>query len=217
MYSEVSIDPQIIIQKPTFEDIPQMIKIMESTFGQYSKHEEMCRMWISSDLHSIYIARKENQIIGLCTWAIKSNTDFSSYECFGSEAIAFMQNKKIVTILNLVVFPQYRRGKIGHRLAISHLPWLQKQNCEIVVGSSWVNGTSDHSQHLYIKAGFKKLGESNQFFRLQTQNQVVCTTCKTTDCKCNYFLFGIEVSDFLKNAADLKKQPLKDEWNQNNG
>lgn len=178
-------------------DIDQIKPLMESVFGPFSKLEELFTKWIVQDQYNVVVAKLNEKVIGVSTWCLKLDDDFSNYESFGEQALEFMKNQKLAWTVNLAVYPEYRRNKIGHQLSLAQLRWLEEQDCTAVVGSSWVNGTNDNSQHLYLKAGFSQIGESKEFLRLQMQNGATCSVCKTSDCSCSSILFGIKTSDLL--------------------
>lgn len=192
------------IEKAKSTDIQQIKLLMESVFGPFPKLEEIFEKWITNNQYSVQIARVEEKIIGVSTWCYKLDNDFSKYESFGKNALDFLSDQKVAWIVNLAVYPEYRRNKIGQRLSIAQFDWLKKQECSVVVGSSWVNGSNDHSQHLYLKAGFVKLGESNTFLRGQMQHGAICSVCKTSDCSCNSILFGMKTADLLNMEGTLR-------------
>lgn len=190
-------DSVITFQEARTSDIPQIKSLMENVFGPFPKLEELFAKWITQEQYSVQIAKLQDKVVGVSTWCIKADNDFSKYETFGKKALDFMNDQKIAWVVNLAVYPEYRKNKIGQRLSLAQFNWLKKQNCSVVVGSSWVNGSNDHSQHLYIKAGFEKLGESKEFLRLQMQHGATCAVCKTSECNCNSILYGVKASDLL--------------------
>lgn len=189
------------IRKALVSDIQKIKILMESIFGPFGKLEELFTKWITQDQFSVYVATSGLQLIGVCTWYLKTDSDYSKYDLFGFEAINFMKDKKSVWVLNLAILPEYRRNGVGEALSVAQIDWLKSVDSDVVIGSSWVSGSEDNSQHLYLKAGFKKLGESNEFLRTQMQNGAECSICKTSDCKCRSILFGTKsqsLIDFMK-------------------
>lgn len=184
-------------------DIDQIKSLMDSVFGPFPKLEELFTKWITQDRYNVVVAKINEKVIGVSTWCLKPDNDFSNYESFGAQALEFMKSHKLAWAVNLAVYPKYRRNKIGQQLSLAQLRWLNEQDCTAVVGSSWINGTNDHSQHLFLKAGFNKLGESKEFLRLQMQNGAICSVCKTSECNCSSILFGVKTSDLLAFSASV--------------
>lgn len=184
-------------RKAEISDIQQIKLLMESVFGPFCKLEELFTKWITQDQFSVFIAKHDEKLIGVCSWYLKTDNDYLKYTSFGTEAIDFMRNKKSVWVLNLAILPEYRKKGIGGALSFAQIDWLKSIDSEIVLGSSWVSGSEDNSQHLYLKAGFKKLGDSAEFLRIQMQNGAECSVCKTSECKCKSILFGIRSKDLI--------------------
>lgn len=187
-----------LLRSAHLNDIPQIKVLMEDSFGSFGRLEEMFTKWITQDQYSVKVALLNEKIVGVCTWYLKTDPDISKYEVFGDKAISFMKDQSTAWVLNLAINPEYRKMGLGKKLSFSQAAWLKEKNCNIVVGSSWVSGSNDNSQHLYLKGGFVKLGESREFLRAQMQNGAVCSVCKTSDCNCNSILFGINASDLIK-------------------
>ena len=196
---------QIEIRKAKLEDIFHIKPLMEATFGPFKKIHEFFEKWIADDNFSVQVAVVKDEIIGVCTWGAKSGNELPKYETFGQHAVEFIKDKKVALVLNLAVKPQYRKQGLGKKLSFAHLEWLVKQNCSIVLGSSWVHGTEDNSQHLFLKGGFKKIGESRDYYRVQMQHGGICSVCKSSDCNCNSILFGVETSTLINKMNSLTK------------
>jgi ribosomal protein S18 acetylase RimI-like enzyme len=186
------------MRKAIFDDIQQIKLLMEKTFGPFSETEKLFSNWIADKNSSVCCAFDGKKLIGVCTWKIKENTDYSKYSCFGSKAIEFMKSRRSVWVLNLAVDTQYRKSGVGTSLSLAQINWLKNTDAEIVLGSSWVSGSDDNSAHLYSKAGFEKLGESDEFLRSQMQNGAECAVCKSPDCACKSLFFGITTLNLLK-------------------
>lgn len=191
---------QATIHIAKMSDFSQIKPLIENIFGTFPNLEEIFSRWVTQDTHHVIIAKIDSKIVGMSTWCVKKENDFSKYNSFGTQALEFMKSHKLAWAVNLAVYPQYRKNKIGQKLSLAQIQWLKQQDCTAVVGSSWVNGSDDHSQHLYLKAGFKKLGESKDFLRLQLQNGAICSVCKTPECNCNSILFGITTAELFKVA-----------------
>lgn len=191
---------QAIIRSATIKDIPQIKILMENVFGPFGKLEELFEKWITQDQFSVKVASLNEQVIGVCTWYIKNDGDFSKYEVFGEKAIDFMKCKTPAWVLNLAIISDHRKNGLGKSLSMAQMSWLKELKCDIVLGTSWVNGSDDNSQHLYLKAGFKKLGESREFLKAQMRNGATCSVCKTSECGCNSILFGIKTDELFSNV-----------------
>lgn len=186
------------IRPAQISDIAQVRHLMDSVFGYYAQLEEKLTKYITQDDYSVFVALIDKKIIGVTTWCLKTDNDYSKYECFGLAAMSFMKNKSSAQTVNLAIDREHRNKGVGKKLSLAQLDWLKKINCEIVIGSSWINGSDDNSQHLYLNAGFKTLGESKNFLRAQLQNESSCSVCKTSECSCNSILFGIEACKLLQ-------------------
>lgn len=178
-------------------DIPDIEAFMATIFGPRGGLPELLEKWIAGDAYSLLIARDREKLVGICTWHFKNENDLTKYECFGEKAIAFLKDRPTVWTVNLAVAPEHRRSGLGMRLSRAQLPWLRQTESEIVVGSSWVNGTNDSSRQMYEKAGFKLLGESRDFLRTQQANGAICAACNSSSCNCNSLFYGIETKTLL--------------------
>ena len=183
---------EITIQKANLENLDSIKSLMIATFGPFDKIDELFQKWITDDQFSVQVALVDDQLVGVCTWGIKSGNEMPKYEVFGKAATDCIRDKKVAFILNLAVKSEFRRNGLGKKLSLAHYGWLKKQNCDVIVGSSWVHGTEDNSQHLFLKNGFKILGESKDYYRIQMQHGGTCSICKTPNCNCNSILFGID-------------------------
>lgn len=192
----------------THLDIDPIKTLMESVFGTYPKLEDILARWIQHDHFNVVVAKADEKTVGVGTWCVKQDVDLSEYESYGAPAMDFLKSHQIAWPMNLAVDPEYRRNNIGLRLSLAQLSWLEEKNCTAVVGTSWVHGEDANSQHLYLKAGFSKLGESKEFLRLQMQNGAVCSVCKTLECHCRSILFGIQASDLLKFSSENSVKDL---------
>lgn len=189
---------QPFLRTAELSDIDQIHTLMESIFGFYPNLDEVFAQWISNDHYNVVLAQFHEKIIGVSTWCLKQDIDFLPYESFGKQAIDFLTSHKLAWVLNLAVYPEYRRNKIGEQLSLVQIKWMKERDCTAVAGTSWVNGTADNSQHLYFKAGFQQLGVSKDFLRLQMQNGALCSVCKTSGCSCLSILYAIQTEDLLK-------------------
>ncbi len=191
------------IRSAVLADIPPIKGLMEDTFGRFDRIAELFQKWITQANYSVWVAIEEKKIVGVSSWHLKVDDDLSKYETFGESAIRFMKGKKSAWAINLAVVPEMRRRGLGTRLALSAREWLNKQDCEIVVGSSWVNGHEGNSSVLFRKAGFQVLGKSSDFLRQQMQHGAECAACMSSDCHCESILFGTEYLKFERFASSL--------------
>lgn len=209
--SDGSIITNVVYQidklKPTYRkadvtDIPQIKLLMEQTFGPFPDLELLFTKWILNSAYSVSVAELNEVIIGVSTCAVKQDSDFSTYLCFGKSAIQKLQNKKVASVVNLAINPEYRGQRIGTRLAMTHLDWLEKQKCDVIFGTSWVNGTKQNSSHLFENAGFQKISESAEFLRGQMQIGAICSVCNLNQCGCNSILYIADVSTLNRRTLD---------------
>jgi ribosomal protein S18 acetylase RimI-like enzyme len=122
---------------------------------------------------------------------VKTDIDLNKYRSFGAEALEFLKNQSAGWFLSLAVKSAYRKLGIGRKLSEMQFQWLKLKNCTMLVGSSWQSGSSDNSGHLYRSAGFQKLGESQEYLRVQSQQTgFICTVCKN-ECQCRSVLYGL--------------------------
>lgn len=189
---------QASIETAQLSDIEQIVPLMETIFGPFPQLEALFTKWIEGEKFNVMLAKSGQKVIGISTWCLKSDLNFSLYESYGESAIEFLKSHKIAWAINLAVTPEHRRLGLGHQLSLAQLSWLEYQDCSAVVGSSWINGSNDNSQHLFLKAGFKMIGESGDFLRQQMKNGASCSVCKTSDCSCRSILFGALTADLMK-------------------
>lgn len=192
-----------ICRKAHIEDIPQINKIMEKTFCQFPQLENLFAKWILNPDCSVYVAELKQELIGVSTCALKLDNDLSKYKSFGPKAIDLLNEKKLASVVNLVILPDYRNQKIGTKLALSHIDWLEKNSCDLVFGTSWVNGTAKDSSHIYLNAGFQKIAESKTFLLGQMQDGAICSICKTNECRCNSMLVVADLKKLIENLGNI--------------
>ena len=166
---------------------------MNNIFGSFPGVEDLFKKWITDSHFSIHVAIDGEKLIGISSWHIKQDNNFDKFISFGENAIQHMKGKKTAWILNLAIDSEYRKLGLGSKLASSHLEWLKKSNCDLVMGTSWVSGSDDNSRHLYEKAGFQRIAESSVFLRGQMQNGAICSACKSTECNCKSILFSLDL------------------------
>ena len=115
-------------------DINEIKSLLESVFGPYPKLEELITKWITQDEYNVVVAKINTKVIGVSTWCLKLNSDFSKYESFGKRAIEFMNSHKFAHAMNLAVEPKYSKNKIGQKLSLEQFSWVEKQDGNGVVG-----------------------------------------------------------------------------------
>jgi len=178
-------------------DLDQLCELVQNSFGPNPKTNEIWGKWIKDPSRHVTIARINERLLGVCASYINEKPDLSKYELFGESALNFLRNQKLGWFLTLAVAPEHRRSRIGWRLAKEHYVWLKAQGCTALVGSSWVTGSQDNSGHMFIKSGFQKLGESQEFLRNQLKGTgSKCSACLKTECVCTSVLFGQHLTNF---------------------
>jgi hypothetical protein len=190
--------PQILIRKAEISDIPQIKLLMESVFGTFTRMEEMFTKWITHEQYSVQIAVENENIVGVSTWSFKLDDDYSHHASFGEYALSYLRDKKSAWVVNLAIALSLTNQGYGRKLCLAHIDWLRNARCEVIVGTSWVNGSEDNSQHLYLKSGFEKLGESKEFMRGQMELGGTCAICKTAECHCKSIFFGVEAEKLIR-------------------
>lgn len=170
---------------------------MNSTFGVHPNQREIFEKWIHDPKYIVHVGRANERLIAVAASNINNSQDFSQYEVFGSSAVKYLKKNKLGSFLNLAVHPEFRKKKIGLQMANAQVEWLLTNGCTALVGTSWVSGSNDNSEHLFEKAGFEKLGESALFLRRQLkESAITCSSCKKADCDCMSILYAIEVGAF---------------------
>lgn len=181
-------------------DLPEIDSFLQDIFGPRSDLPSLLQKWIDQPEYSLLRVRTPAGIVGLSTWSAKSG-DLEKYACFGADALNFMREKKRAWTVNLAVAPAHRQRGLGYRLSRAQLPWLRGVGSEIVLGTSWVNGTADSSRHLFERAGFRLLGESRAFLRAQQPEDARCSACGKEACDCNSLLYGATTEPLFKMAS----------------
>lgn len=113
------------IRKAEISDIKQIKMLMESIFGPFGKLEELFAKWIAQDQFSVYVAMMGNKLVGVCTWYLKTDNEYSKYALFGADAISYMKDKKSVWVLNLAISPEHRKKGVGAALSVAQVAWLK--------------------------------------------------------------------------------------------
>ena len=172
-------------------DLNEICNLVQATFGPHPKAEDIFGKWIREPQYHVTVAKYQGSMIGMAASSINPSPDLPKYECFGNMAVDFLKDQKLGWFLTLAVSPKFRKKSIGWNLAREQAEWLKGQGCSALIGSSWVSGSEDNSDHMFIKAGFKKLGESDDFLRNQLRGTgSVCSACGKTECECKSVLYG---------------------------
>lgn len=166
-------------------------EFVNSIFGPNPKSIEIFSKWINESNYHVTTAKLDSKIIGVSSSYFNEHPTLEKYIHFGERAVEFLRDQKVGWFLTLAVSPEFRKHRIGWNLAKKHFNWLKNQSCARIVGSSWITGSSDNSEHIFIKAGFEKLGESHEFLRSQlVQTGSTCSACGKIECECLSILYG---------------------------
>ena len=170
------------------EDHREIQVLMELTFGPREGANELLRKWLTTSDFSAFVA-VENRIIG-----------FSLARLEIVDAVSgFFFEHKVGSFQTLLILPEFRRKQVGENLSQAQLKWMIDQGCTAASGNSWNHGGEGTSSHLFIKGGFEKLGEVQDFYlEGSRKTDHVCPTCEGT-CHCSSTLYG----------KILKSPPLK--------
>jgi hypothetical protein len=114
---------------------------------------------------------------------------------FGDRALDFLESQTLGWFLTLAILPEYRQKKLGWNLASEQKNWLKSQGCTALVGSSWVSGSKDNSTYMFERAGFEKLGESQEFLRNQFRVAGAECGCGQKNCECKSVLYGMRIRE----------------------
>lgn len=198
--------PQVTLSEALSSELKELCDLVQQTFGVNPKAEETFARWIAEPQYHVSLARLGPRLIGVSAGYFIASPDLTKYELFGPKALDFLRDQKLGWFLTLAVLPDFRRQNIGWMLANEQSLWVKAQGCTAMVGSSWVTGSDDNSGHMFLKAGFHKLGESHEFLRSQLrQTGAVCSGCHQSECTCKSVLFGLKL-DLKEPQIDLHEE-----------
>ncbi len=138
-------------------------------------------------------AFEDSQLIALGVAQIISTFEF--YLPFDANIADELKNKKVGSFSTLCVHEDYQGKGIGQKLSKMRMDWVKKQNCEVVVGVSWVSGQANTSDRVFEKMGFKEISKVENFFVDGSfKNPFICPTCGEPPCKCAAIFYRLELS-----------------------
>jgi GNAT superfamily N-acetyltransferase len=133
-----------------------------------------------------------DQLIGLGISEILE--DLSYYIPFDHQIVQKLKNKKIGSFSTLCVHEDLQGKGVGQKLSQLRLSWLKRQNCEVVLGVSWVSGFPHTSHRVFSKSGFSPVTTVKNFYRRHSLNQPFdCPGCHSHPCTCPAILYRLNL------------------------
>lgn len=121
-------------------------------------------------------------------------SDFRYYLPFDSKIVEDLASKKVGSFSTLSVQESHQGTGIGSAISKFRMNWLRDQNCEVVIGVSWVSGNTHTSNHTFEKSGFRKVKRVEDFFHDSSlKDPFICPTCGVPPCRCPAILYRIDL------------------------
>lgn len=117
-------------------------------------------------------------------------SDLGYYVPFEQGIQERLRNQKVGSLCTLCVREDFQGKGIGQAMSTERLNWLKDQNCQYVVGVSWLNGLQNTSDRVFQKLGFQLINEVKEFYKESAiKYPFVCPGCKNQPCLCSAALY----------------------------
>jgi GNAT superfamily N-acetyltransferase len=128
------------------------------------------------------------ELVGLGVAQVINNYDF--YLPFDPDINKKLSLKKVGSFSTLCVLESLQGKGIGKRISEARLEWVKKQNCDVIVGVSWVSGLEHTSNRVFEKMGFTAVKKVDHFFGpMSVANPFDCPGCHKIPCTCAGILY----------------------------
>jgi ribosomal protein S18 acetylase RimI-like enzyme len=116
---KIEIPTELEIKKlgPLVDELIALHKELPWVDNYREVHEKIALAFLSEDDKAIFIAKNEEEIVGLVTGSITSNGPLQG-------------NKQIGLINTIAVLPAYRRKGIGRKLCMKMTEWFSERKIE---------------------------------------------------------------------------------------
>lgn len=147
----------------------------------------------TSDLHSLVVAAFDHQaLIGLGVAQVIFSCEY--YLPFNPNMRSELDGAKLGSFSTLCIHENHQGKGIGQALSRLRLQWLKDNECEVILGISWVSGLKHTSNRVFEKMGFKKVNEVENFFYSSSEtNPFVCPACGEPPCTCNAIMYQLDL------------------------
>ena len=131
-------------------------------------------------------------IVGVGVAQLIANYDY--YLPFRPEIYDDLREKKVGSFSTLCVSEELQGRGVGQRISRMRLEWLRAQECEVVLGVSWVSGLAHTSNRVFEKMGFTAVKRVDAFYRQSSiEHPFVCPGCGDPPCECGAVLFRLDL------------------------
>lgn len=148
----------------------------------------------TQDPNSLVIgAFQGRNLVGLGIAQILPADGFSFYLPFDHTLPETFSKNQVGSFSTLCVREDLQGQGVGQKISIPRLEWLQKKNCNVILGVSWVSGLKHTSHRVFEKLGFKPVKAVEKFFeKMSLENPFQCPGCRKQPCACNAILYRLD-------------------------
>ncbi|MEQ1721610.1 MAG: GNAT family N-acetyltransferase [Pseudobdellovibrio sp.] len=148
----------------------------------------------TKDQNSIVLgAFDNNHILGIGVAQVIN--DFKFYIPFDPQISDELKNIKVGSLTTLAILESHQGQGIGKKITQTRLEWLKQQNCEVVIGLSWVSGLKYTSDRVFEKMGFRAVKKIEAFFKESSiQKPFDCPGCLSKPCTCAGIMYRLDLN-----------------------
>lgn len=185
MKLETVIRPLLKTDSPLFTEA---VDLLNRTQGRgIFEHDYLDRL--TEDANALVLgAFLESKLVGVGVAQLITNFDY--YLQFNSEIANELAAKKVAQFSTLAVSEALQGQGIGQQISAQRLKWVESQNCDVVVGVSWVSGLKHTSDRVFEKMGFKAQKRVDGFYKKWSiKKPFDCPACHVLPCACSAIFY----------------------------
>lgn len=182
---DVTIRPLTLSDQAYFSDA---IELLNRTQGRGLFSADYLANHVQDTLSFVVAGFYEFEIVAIGVAQVIQNFDY--YLPFDSEIQSKLSGKIVGKFATLCAREDWQGQGLGQRISHQRLNWLKAQNCDVVLGVSWVSGLKHTSDRVFEKTGFKAVKKVEDFYSVSPSHVYFdCPACATVPCRCPVVLY----------------------------
>ena len=167
---------------------PEGVELLNGTQGRDFFPSDYLEKRTADPKSLVLVALDDSQVVGLGVAQVIDQFDF--YLPFNQNIVSELTGKKVGSFSTLCIQECLQGRGIGQLLSHKRMQWLQEQNCDVVVGVSWVSGLAHTSNRVFEKMGFSPVKEVPEFFKeMSLETPFIYPGCGEPPCTCSAIMY----------------------------